>query len=88
VAEQPRLDVLVLERLPQQRVVHAGRSAHRQVVGGPPPQVDAAQLVGVERAGGGAGVGAGVVGDLDVSGPYGHRSVLGFGAGAGWTRWA
>ena len=48
VAEQPRLDVLALERLLQERVVEQVDLADRQVVGGPPVGVHLAQLVGGE----------------------------------------
>ena len=46
VAEQPRLDVLRLERLAQQRVVEQVDLADRQVVGRAPVGVDPAELVG------------------------------------------
>ena len=49
VAEQPRLDVLPLERLFQERVVEEVDLADRQVVGGPPVGVHLAQLLGGER---------------------------------------
>jgi len=48
VAEQPRLDVLPLERLLQERVVQQVDLPDRQVVRGPPPQVDLLQLLPVE----------------------------------------
>ena len=49
VAEQPRLDVLPLERLFQERIVEQVDLADRQVVGGPPVGVHLAQLLGGER---------------------------------------
>ena len=49
VAEQPRLDVLPLERLLQQRVVEQVDLPDRQVVGGPPVGVELAELVRRER---------------------------------------
>jgi hypothetical protein len=45
VAEQARLDVLQAQRLAQQRVVQQIDLADGQVVGGPPPGVEAGQLV-------------------------------------------
>jgi hypothetical protein len=45
VAEQPRLDVLDLERLAQQWVRLELDLAHRQVVRGAPVRVDQPQLV-------------------------------------------
>ena len=51
MAEQPRLDVLRLERLPQQRVVEQIDLADRQVVRGAPVRVHARQEIGVDRGG-------------------------------------
>ena len=51
VAEQPRLDVLALERLFQERVVEQVDLPDREVVGGPPVGVDLAEFVGCERCG-------------------------------------
>src|SRR5262249_31180525 len=51
VAEQPRLDVLPLERHLEQRVVEEVDLADRQVVGGPPVGVHLPQLVGAQRPG-------------------------------------
>ena len=45
VAEQPWLDVGVVERTPQQRVGHEVDLTHRQVVVGAPPGVEAGQLL-------------------------------------------
>jgi hypothetical protein len=44
VAQQPRLDVFDGERLAQQRIVEQVDLAHRQVVGGAPPGVDAREF--------------------------------------------
>src|SRR6266542_914379 len=49
VPEQARLDVLRLQGLAKQRVVHQVDLADRQVVGGPPVPVDALQLPGGQR---------------------------------------
>ena len=51
VAEQARLDVLELQRLLQERIVHQVDLADGQVVGGPPVGVHLAQLLGGQRAG-------------------------------------
>jgi hypothetical protein len=51
VAEQARLDVLPGERLLQEGIGVEVDLTHRQVVGGPPVGVDAAQLVGGEGPG-------------------------------------
>ena len=40
VAEQPRLDVLPLERLLQERIVEQVDLADRQIIGGPPVGID------------------------------------------------
>ena len=48
VAEQPRLDVLALERLSQERIVEQVDLADRQVIGGPPVGVHLAQFLGGE----------------------------------------
>ena len=49
VAEQPRLDVLALERLLQQRIVEQIDLPDRQIVRGPPVGVHLAQLVRRQR---------------------------------------
>ena len=49
VAEQPRLDVLPLQRLLQERVVEQIDLPDREVVGGPPVGVELAELVRRER---------------------------------------
>ena len=48
VAQQPRLDVLALQRFSQERVVEQIDLPDRQVVGGPPIGVHLAQLLGGE----------------------------------------
>ena len=54
VAQQPRLDVLELQRLAQERVVIKVDLADRQVIGGPPVGVHLAEEVRCERGLGGA----------------------------------
>src|SRR6185312_9522320 len=44
MAEQPRLDVLGLQRLPEERVVEQVDLPHREIVRGPPVHVDEAEL--------------------------------------------
>jgi hypothetical protein len=51
VAEEPRLDVLRLERLAQERVGHEVDLPDRQVVGGAPVGVDRPEAIGSERPG-------------------------------------
>ena len=61
VAEQPRLDVLALQRLLQERVVEQVDLADRQVVGGPPVGVHLAELVRREAVPPGSASSRGVV---------------------------
>ena len=49
VAQEPRLDVFVPQRLFQQRIVVQIDLADRQIVGGPPVGVHFSQKVGGER---------------------------------------
>ena len=51
VAEQARLDVLQLQWLLQERVVHEVDLADGQVVGRPPVSVQLSQFLGGQRAG-------------------------------------
>ena len=53
--EQPRLDVLGLQRLSQQRVVQQVDLADREVVGRAPVGVDEGELLGGQRSLGRAG---------------------------------
>ncbi len=61
VAQQPRLDVLGPQRLPEQRVVHQVDLAHRQVVGGAPVGVDLFQFGLAQRRLLGAGLSHGLL---------------------------
>ena len=49
VPEQARLDVLTLERLPQERVGEQVDLPDREIIRGPPVGVELAELVGRER---------------------------------------
>ena len=51
VAEQPGLDVLGQQRLPQQRVVHQVDLTHRQVVRRAPPGIDVGEFLRVQGPG-------------------------------------
>jgi len=66
VPQQPGLDVLVAQRLGQQGIGPQVDHPHRHVVGGPPPGVDALELLlarevgqGIDNGGGGHGASEG-----------------------------
>jgi hypothetical protein len=50
VTQQPRLDVLTLQRVFEERVVKEVNLADREVVGGPPPAIDLSKQLEGERS--------------------------------------